>query len=178
MARRLLLGVLVAFAVAGTVAFAQGQGRTLHEESTETWEGVLVSGCIDDYGNTFDVYNAYTAEARDTTIYDKTGAIKQAVRSVRFLSDEYWNGDVPKNRLYGKPGERNEIRFTYENGELVLIQQSGGMMRVIVPGYGPIYIETGHARITPTFEVIFNSGHNHFWDGDPAAAEALCNALK
>jgi hypothetical protein len=175
----MIVAVGVAVVLAGTLGFAQSQGRAVHSEFTETWEGPFVTGCINDYGETFDVMNRYEAPIKDTTIYNKQGQITQIIRSVKFMNDIFWNSLEPEKSLRGGPGERNEIRWTYENGELVLMQQSGAIVRINLRGYGPIYIETGHARIDQiTHEVIFNSGWNHFWDGDPAAAEALCNALK
>jgi hypothetical protein len=176
---RIVVAVAVAVILAGTMGFAQSQGRAVHTESTESWEGVFVSDCINDYGETFDVMNRYDASLKDTTIYNKQGQITQVVRSVKFMTDIFWNSLEPEKSLRGGPGERNELRWTYENGEQVLMQQSGPVIRINLRGYGPIYIETGHARIDPnTYEVHFNSGWNHLWDGDPAATEALCNALK
>jgi hypothetical protein len=176
---RIIVAVGVAVMLAGTIGFAQSQGRAVHTESTGSWEGVFVGGCINDYGETFDVMNRLETSARDTTIYDKKGQIAQVVRNIKFTTDIFWNSLEPEKSLRGGPGESEEIRWTYENGETVLMQQSGNIVRIILRGYGPIYIETGHARVDPnTYEVYFNSGWNHYWDGDPAAAEALCNALK
>jgi len=170
--------IAVAVVLAGAVAFAQGQGKAVQNEYTESWEGVLVAGCIDGYGGMFDVMNRYDALIKDTTVYNKKGQIEQIVRTVKFTTDIFWNSETRKS-LTGGPGERQNIRLTFEDGVLVRREDSGGIVRVHLPGYGPIYYETGHARINPdTYEVHFNSGWNHFFDGDPAAAEALCNALK
>jgi len=175
MRTRVILAVAVIFT--GTMAFAQA--RVVHSEFTDTWEGVFVSGCINDDGETFDVMNRYEAPLKDTIVFDKQGEIALVVRNVKFTTDLFWNSLEPEKSLTGGPGERNEVRWTFENGVPVLLQESGGMVRIVLPGYGPIYIETGHLRLDPTtYEVLFNSGWNHYWDGDPAAAEALCNALK
>jgi hypothetical protein len=174
----MIVAVAVAVMLAGTMGFAQGQGRVVHTPFEETWEGVFVEGCLDDYGGTFDVMNHFEASWNTTTIYNKKGEIAQVIRTVKFTRDIFWNS-VTEKSLTGGPGERNELRWTYENGVAVLMQQSGPLIRINLRGYGPIYIETGHARVDPnTYEVYFNSGWNHYWDGDPAAAEALCNALK
>ena len=176
---RIILAVVVAVMLAGTLGFAQGQGRVVQDRFTDTWEGVFVGGCINDYGETFDVMNRLEMSAKKTTIYDKKGQIAQVVVNAKATTDIFWNSLEPEKSLRGGPGENQEVRWTYENGEVVLLQQSGPTVRINLRGYGPIYIETGHARIDPnTYEVYFNSGWNHYWDGDPAAAEALCNALK
>ena len=176
---RMIVAIAVAIMLAGTLGFAQSQGRAVHKEFTGAWEGAFVSGCINDYGETFDVMNRFETSLKDTTIYNKQGQIAQVVRSVKFTTDIFWNSLEPEKSLRGGPGENQEVRWTYENGEVVLLQQSGPTVRINLRGYGPIYIETGHARVDPnTGEVYFNSGWNHYWDGDPAAAEALCNALK
>ena len=176
---RMIIAVVVAVMLAGTLGFAQSQGRAVHKESTGAWEGVFVSGCINDYGETFDVMNRFETSVKDTTIYDKKGQIAQVVRSIKFTTDIFWNSLEPEKSLRGGPGEGEELRWTYEDNVMVLMHQSGAIVRVNLRGYGPIYAETGHARVDPnTYEVYFNSGWNHYWDGDPAAAEALCNALK
>ena len=179
MRTRIIVAVGVAVMLAGTIGFAQSQGRAVHTESTGSWEGVFVGGCINDYGETFDVMNRLETSAKDTTIYDKKGQIAQVVMNAKATTDIFWNSLEPEKSLRGGPGENEEIRWTYENDLVVLMHQSGAIIRVNLRGYGPIYIETGHARVDPnTYEVYFNSGWNQYWDGDPAAAEALCNALK
>ena len=176
---RMIVAVVVAVMLAGTLGFAQSQGRAVHKEFTGGWEGAFVSGCINGYGETFDVMNRFETSVKDTTIYDKKGQIAQVVRKVKFTTDIFWNSLEPEKSLRGGPGENEEIRWTYENDLVVLMHQSGAIIRINLRGYGPIYFETGHARVDPiTYEVYFNSGWNHYWDGDPAAAEALCNALK
>jgi len=176
---RMIVAVVVAVMLAGTLGFAQSKARAVHKEFTTDWEGVFVSTCINDHGETFDVMNRFETSVKETTIYDKKGQIVQVVRNVKFTTDIFWNSLEPNKSLRGGPGENEEIRWTYEDGKIVLMHQSGAIIRVNLRGYGPIYFETGHARVdSNTGEVYFNSGWNHYWDGDPAAAEALCNALK
>ena len=70
----------------------------------------------------------------------------------------------------------------YEDGNLVFISTAGPVVRVNVPGYGPVFIETGRWVGDPLSTTLFNSGHNDYHDlfnnGDATAAEAFCNALK
>jgi len=176
---RMIVAVVVAVMLAGSVGFTQGQGRAIQEKSTATWEGVFVPGCTDDYGNTFDVMNYYEATVRGTKIYNKMGQIAKEIKSYKFTYDVFWNSLDPDKSLHGGPGENEEARWTYENGVRVTQQMSGAIVRINLRGYGPIYAETGHQRLDPnTYEVLFNSGWNSLFSGDAAAAKALCDALK
>jgi hypothetical protein len=178
---RIAVAVAIAVLFAGVVTFAQEQGRTIRENWTGGWSGVLTS-CPDGAGGTFDVWNDYTATYRRTTIYDKGGQIKQQVLKFRVTSDLFYNVNDPSKYLMGKPGENEEGRLVYEGGNFVLESAAGPAVKVIIPGYGPVFMETGRWVGDPMYTTLFNSGHNDFHDlindGDPAAAEAFCNALK
>lgn len=174
---RMAVAVAVAVLVAGTIGFAQGQGRVVESLGGEVWQGVFISECVADDGSLFDVMNDYEATWRDLTRYEKNGDIAQIVRTVRFPKDVFTNSVTGKT-LYGGPGERNEVRFIYEDGVLVNIISTGPVLRINVPGYGPVFIETGHAVYDENHVLLFDSGHNDYRGWAPEAVEALCNALK
>ena len=174
---RIILGVAVAVILAGTIGFAQKQGRVVESTYSESWTGLFTS-CYDDKGILlFDVMEHYEMTWRDMTRYDQNGKIAQVVRTVRFPEDVLWNSETEKS-LTGGPGLRNEVRFIYNNGVLVSITSSGPVIRFNVPGYGPVFIETGHAVYDGNHLPVSNSGHNDYRDWDPAALEAVCNAVK
>jgi len=174
---RMTIAVAVAVLLAGTIAFAQGNGRVVESIGGETWLGVFIPGCVDDNGQAFDVINDYEATWRDMTRYEKNGDIAQIVRTVTFPKDVFTNSVTGKT-LVGGPGERNEVRFVYAAGVLVKITSSGPVLRVNVPGYGPVFIETGHAVFDGNHMIISNTGHNDYHGWPPEAVVALCNALK
>jgi len=45
-------------------------------------------------------------------------------------------------------------------------------------GLRPVLIETWRAVYDQNYELVSNTGHNDYRDGDPAALGAVCNALK
>jgi hypothetical protein len=173
---RMIVAVAVAVVLAGTIAFAQ-QGRVVESTGTSGISEWQVVSCLDDNGNPFDVMETYEETWRDMTRYGKDGNLDQIIRTYRYPTDLYWNSVTEKSLIAG-PGQGSEVRFTYENGVLVNLFASGGLVRVNVPGYGHIFIETGHTMWDANHQLIWNTGHNQYRDWDPAALEALCNALK
>ena len=174
---RMIIAVVVAVMVAGTIGFAQKQGRVVESFGSESFNGLFTS-CYDDKGVLlFNVMERYEGTWRDMTRYNKYGQIEQMVRTVTFPVDVIWNEDTEKS-LSGGPGLRNEVRFIYSNGVLVSITTSGPVIRFNVPGYGPVFIETGRAVYDANHQLVSNTGHNDYRDWDPAALAAVCNALK
>jgi hypothetical protein len=73
----------------------------------------------------------------------------------------------------------------YKDGVPVSIAQSGTIIRWNVPGYGHVFIETGHSVFNVVIDeagehhlIVSNTGHNDYRDWAPEALEAVCNALK
>ena len=124
--------------LAGTIGFAQGQGRVEKSTGGEQWEGWVFS-CDGDSGP-FDVWERYEGTWVDSMRYDKNGNPVQLIRTVKFPIDVMWNTTTGKT-LKGGPGLRNEIRIGInEKGEWVSSESSGPVIKFIIPGYGPVYI--------------------------------------
>jgi len=179
---RIIVAVGVAVMLAGAIGFAQGQGRVEKSTGGEQWEGFVFS-CDGDSGP-FDVWERYEGTWVDSLRYDKNGNPVQLIRTVKFPIDVMWNTTTGKT-LKGGPGLRNEIRIGInESGEWVSSESSGPVIKFIIPGYGPVYMETGHTRWNPaTWAILSSTGHNDFADliknGQlkPEAVEAICDYL-
>jgi len=88
----------------------------------------------------------------------------------------YYNSSDPDKFVLGGPGEVETDHTIYENGVPVMTLSSGTIFKIILPGYGPIFLETG--RVIYDFETgqyAPNSGHNQWVDQDLAA---LCSVLE
>lgn len=87
--------------------------------------------------------------------------------------------------LSGGPGLRNEVCVIFKDGVPVRFATSGAIVKWNVPGYGPVFIETGHSVFRVVIDdqgekyvLISNTGHHDYPDWAPAALEAVWNALK
>jgi len=175
----MIVAVVVAVMLAGTIGFAQGKGRvTQYRDEFPVVEEFVVD-CVTDAGN-FTVLTDYQASLSGATFADKDGHIYREVQSYRVMSSVYYNASDPENKfLLGGPRESQQSQFAYdEHGLLIEHTFSGPTYKLVVPGYGPVFMETGHSRWVfenGTWVNTFNTGHNQKIDGD---IEALCEFLK
>ncbi len=179
MKARIIVGTVIAaaIAVAGTVTLAQ-QPRVVRETRTDRGEGVLFS-CSNGAGGTFDVVNRWEAIGTSTTRFNAAGQIVEILFIYKYTVDELENS-VTGNTLDAGPGEIQQMRLIFKDGEPAELHESGAIMKLNVPGYGLVYAETGHVRIDLNGGgVYFDSGHNALWEGFSAEArQATCDALK
>jgi hypothetical protein len=173
---RIAVAIVIAVALAGTIGFAQGQGRVEHWEETFTVDGQFMGPCGD-----FVILSRYSAHAAYTDLYAKDGQLVQTIarvqgmgRSVYFLAESVDN-KVPLNDkvVMGVPHETEVDRWEYlEN----LIYVKGSIFQATLPHYGRIFSQTGLVVLDmTTFEPLFTSGHNQYLEQDVAA---LCDYLK
>lgn len=161
--------VLVLLLLMSSVAFSQDNRRTEKFSIPVTVTGALVGQC----GN-FDVLNDFVALLSGTIIYDKSGVAVQTIQHYRLIGESiYYNSANPAKRVLGGPAEHELDRIDLTTG---IVYVSGPSFKIRVPGYGLIFAETGHLVFDETTgQLLFNVGHNQFYDQDLAA---LCNNLK
>ena len=186
MRTRIIVAVGVAVMLAGTIGFAQKQGRVTESTSTNTYNFPFTT-CYAGTADEFDISEEFVEVVREMTRWDNSdpAQIVQKILTITYPTDVLTNS-VSGETLSGGPGLRSEIRVIYKDGVPVSLAQSGPVIRWNVPGYGPVFIETGHAVFDVVFDaggneqhlIISNTGHNDYRDWDPAALEAVCNALK
>jgi hypothetical protein len=182
---RFPVAVAIAVLLAGTIGVAQKQGRVTETNSTTEYNYPFTT-CYAGTADEFVINEKWVEVWRDMTRYDKNEPtqIEQIVRTVRFPTDVLTNS-VSGKTLSGGPGLRAEVRVIYENGVPVSIASSGPIIRFNVPGYGHVFIETGHSVFNVVIDdagehhlIVSNTGHNDYRDWAPEALEAVCNALK
>jgi hypothetical protein len=152
-----------------SLGFGQTRGRTEHFEVTIPVVGQELGSC-----GSFDLLTDYIVTYRGVIVFDKEG---QSVIEVDQLlgfgqHSVYYNSEYPDLSLSGGPGEVETDRWYFEDGTLT---SSGLTWKVIVPGYGPVFMESGRVVLDfNTGEVILNTGHNQYFEGDLAA---ICSFL-
>jgi hypothetical protein len=178
MMRRCVLGVAIAVLIAGSVVFAQQQGRMDKYEFIIVQPLQLIGPCGDAA-----IFTKYEVAVTVMDRYDKRNNLVQEILQARTIEPEiYWVGDpvtytqVPNTKMVmGVAGETEIDRLDYVTG---IGYGQGSIFQVTVPGYGRIFSETGHMVIdnnTNPITILFNRGHNQLWEQDVAA---LCDYLR
>jgi hypothetical protein len=172
MMRRCVIGVGIAILIAGSVTFAQTQGRTEHYSiGPIADQGYPVGHCAD---GDFDVLTDYVFLMTGVVRYDKSGQPVADRYQFKLLGESvYYNSTDPEKSVPGGPGEVENKRLDPKTGYWA---GSGLSFKIRIPGYGLIFAETGHFVYDASAgEFVFQSGHNQFADQDLAA---LCDYLK
>ena len=173
--RRCVFGVVIAFLVAGSVTFGQGQGAAVQERYYSIPLPDYYLGTCDDGS---DILGNVLVDVHITTVLDKKTGLPNTAHESDKLWGVYYNSVTLKSVEAG-PGLSSQTLYRFDDaGNLVLIEGSALQGKVMVPGHGWIFMETGHVRLTgtwPDFTVLFNSGHNDVLDPDFAV---LCAYLQ
>lgn len=102
--------------------------------------------------------------------FDKDGNFVRSDSHFTAYDDLFRFDDPEGVHLTGTAHLKARISFE-ENGDM-LWTQSGLAVKIIVPGYGPIFIDAGRLvfNMDNGWELIFSAGKNHDWNfGDFAA---------
>lgn len=105
--------------------------------------------------------------------YDKDGNFIRSQSNFTAFDDLYRFDDPEGTHLTGTAHLNGRITFD-ENGDM-LWTQTGIAVAIIVPGYGPVFLDVGRLvfNMDNDWELIFSAGKHHDWNfGD---FEALCN---
>jgi hypothetical protein len=121
----------------------------------------------------FEILSDYTIELRHNTHYDRDGNVAREEWLAHWIGQtRLYNSAQPEVELFAGPGEVQNSHWDHVNGRLV---SALSVMRVIVPGIGPVVMETGAWQIEiATWTLYRDSGWNFLWEGD---FTALCAAL-
>jgi hypothetical protein len=169
--RRCVFGVVIAFLVAGSVTFGQGQGKAVQVRFTVSAGSVPIGSCGD-----FNVLMDASVDVHLTTLYDPDTNLPIFGRE----TDKWWwavfRNSVTGTSLDGGPGENSQTLYHYDDaGNVVVTEGSGLQGKVMVPGYGWIFMDTGHVRLDSTWTVFFETGHDSYWNQE---LTALCEFLR
>ncbi len=185
MMRRYAIGVAIAVMAAGGVAFGQGQGRVVKDPPVQFSFTVPVGSCFGgpDAGG-FDVLSDVTFESHHgMTVYDRQGRVVKVLATWKFPRALNYNASDPTKFLWSGPGE-NQLTvdiYGYDadgNWGPVFSHSAGLPLKVVVPGHGPIQLETGYIswdRTDGGWQLLHNSGHNDLYEGN---WQILCDYLR
>jgi hypothetical protein len=121
----------------------------------------------------FDILSDWDAEIQFNLHFDKDGNLVRQETLYHLIGlSAYYNSVDPNLVLYGGPNETQNIHWDYVDGWLL---SAGPVWRLVVPGYGPILMETGVWKVDlATWTITHSAGQNQVLDGDFAS---LCDAL-
>jgi len=171
MMRRLVLAIAVALLVAGTVAFAQNQGRTDKFEFTIAVPNQFIGVCAP-----YQVVTRYEVAVVVMDRRDKNGDLVQEIASYRTITPSlYFLADysdppvrVNDNTVMGVPGEVEIDRYVVAENQT---HAQGAIFQATIPGYGRVFSQTGNTLLdmsTNPLTVLTHRHHNQYWDQDVA----------
>jgi hypothetical protein len=172
MKKRIVVAVAIALLVAGSVTFAQQQGRAETYRFTLTETAMPLGSCGD-----FNIVWDDVVSIHGVLKFDKNGDPVKRVEILKIIGQAvYYNSSNPDKFILGGPGEGMPATYMYEDGVPTLILFKGLLWKVMLKGYGHILMETGYQEIDlQTGELLVATGHNQVQDQDLAA---LCDYLK
>ena len=129
-----------------------------------------------DCGDFFILYDL-RLDGYERDYFNSDGSISRILFHFAFRDTVYYNSNDPSYWLAGTAEHQNQWVY-FKDGAPVLYAPVGPILRVIVPGYGPVAMATGRwIYDIATQELVFNSNpHNgefHYGDMD-----AFCAALR
>jgi hypothetical protein len=165
---RSVLAMVAVVLLCGTTSFAADNGRT---EKFTIGPTCYTEFPTIDCGD-FWVLNDWCETTVVMVRYDKEGNPVQAIRHLSVGGSTYYNSEDEAIRVEGlREHVLNRIRIE-EN----ILYGSGPGYRVVVPGEGIVFLNTGHWTYNlVTGEIIWIGGPHQAITGD---APALCEALK
>lgn len=173
---RFVAVVAIALLVAGSVAFAQQQGRTERIELSLPESNWFVGAC----SPTVDVFVKAALQVRVTLYYDESGnvVLKELDKvkpgpTVLFLGDHETQEPINDNTVKGSPGQNENDRYIFADDRDYI---TGIPFKVVVPGLGRVYSDPGRmVWAISTNTLLAYSG----WNGNSASdIAALCDYLK
>lgn len=121
----------------------------------------------------FSIWADYSYSLTQKIYKDKAGNITRVVFLTKVIGRSVYYGDPSTGvSLMGGPGEIG--KYTWD-AQTNLLYFSGVSFKVVVPGQGVVFMQTGHfVQDLTTGLLISQSGHNDWMGGN---VETLCAAL-
>lgn len=173
---RFVVVVAIALLVAGSVTFAQQQGRTERIQLSLPESNWFVGVC----SPTVDVFSKVALQVRITLYYDKSGnvVLKELDKVnpgpvVFFLGDHETQEPINDNTVMGSPGQTENDRYIFADD---LDYITGIPFKIVVPSLGRIYSFAGRSVwVISTGALVDYSAGN----GNAASdVTGLCDYLK
>ena len=165
------LFALAACFAGGTVAWADKPEQKLFDPIEVT--GEILLDCGD-----FLVKADYRVEGFVRFYYRKDGSLSRLFMHLNLPYSIYYNADHPSYWLPGKAeGQRSWDDFD-ETGNWIGQTRTGATIRVIAPGYGPVFIDVGRWVYDATLDEFTFMAGKHDWFGEQVQSDAICAALR
>jgi hypothetical protein len=109
---------------------------------------------------------AFSGDTRQTIFFNEDGTVESMQFQLKNTVNMFRDG-FPENALTGI--RRDMQKFDPSTG---IFEVNGGMVRVVLPSYGPIFFEAGRFIVDTSAgdDVMFIAGKHHFMEGQTEAA--------
>ena len=135
-----------------------GFGQSKRRAQVFSGQSPLQTTTVCDCGD-FQVWEDWVDFFHGVVVYDRDGQqVRQLMNTSFGTTNVYYNASNPELFVNGSPGEGQNFRWDFKNG---ILYMSGVLNKIVVPGHGPILMETGLVAFNmETGEVLTNRGHN------------------
>ena len=160
---RPLLAAFLLISLSSGVAQA-GKPDTYHDEF---WDYIEIVDCGD-----FSIMDDNFIMLDGKIFFDKDGNFIREQMHFRGFDDLYRDDDPEGTHLTGTA--HLNVRISFDTNGDALWTQQGLAVAIIVPGYGPLFLDAGKLvfNMDNEWEIIFSAGKHHDWNfGD---FDALC----
>jgi hypothetical protein len=167
-----MIASAVALLFVGTAANAQSPGPRATPFSTPFSDtGAFLASCGD-----FDILFNDEGLVHGVLVVDQDGIRTNRINILDITgTTTYYNSLDPTKSIEGGPGEVQVSHILFDEAGVRIGTNSAGLtFKIVVPGYGPIFMETGEYRLRAGV-VVFNSGFNQAIEEDVAV---LCDYLR
>lgn len=166
--KRIIAAFAMAMVVCGSAAWAN---KPVEYPLAEKVTGFLVTDCGD-----FLVLLDYRVEGYERHYFNSDGSLNRIFVNWDFPDGIYYNADNPSYWLEGTAEHSQAWTHFDENGDPINYVYVGPSFRVIVPGYGVVFLTTGRGIWD------YSAGKLTFLAGpqmsETGESEALCAALR
>ena len=123
----------------------------------------------------FRVLTDYTVVGYNRSYLNKDGSLDRQFTNVDFLDSIYYNSNRPSYWLPGTAEHAQQWLHFDEDGTAIDVVFSGSPTRVILPGYGSVFMGVGRIKFDlVTGEVTFTGRFDQLTGNN----DALCAALR
>ena len=160
-----------------TCSVATWADRSTQSPISEQVTGQWVTDCGD-----FLVLEDYRIEGFQRSYFREDGSLSRVFGHVSYPDSVFYNAADPSYWVPGKPTTNSNWVYFDESGNPISQARMGASLRIILPGYGPVYVDVGRWVFDTTLgEFVFMAGQHDHFEGllqGQQETDALCAALR
>jgi hypothetical protein len=161
----IIFAAALLFAGAGR---AQGQGRVERFQDTLVFTAQSLGSC-----GSFEILADWQLSVGGRDLFDGNGDFVNEIRHEKVVGrDLFYNSGDPDSFVLGGPGEVEQLKIGADG----IMSFSGVPFKIVLPGQGSVFLQTGLTIIDlNSGDILFSAGHD---DGMTGNIAAVCEALR